>query len=436
VVERIAAGDTMVAAGMAAGLSRTFASARRTADPAFAARVEDAQQLARSGRKMPAAAATRTPADVKLETVERHRAELAQEKAAVSSLRMELRKAIAQHDSAKEIISVVRDHVERVVPIPLRREPPSKDLPVHEWVLNLSDWHIGQSTSFEETGGLYEQSTEIALKQVQTLWDVVSLVHQIESAGREIRVLHVLSLGDGVDGDLMRVSQARKVDRVVAEQYPILYGLMEALVSAALTRFDEVHVHVVGGNHDRFGKFGDAGLGELAYIDNWAFVMGTALEAAFAAEPRVTVENHQSFFGTTTVAGHKFAFSHGSDVNWRSNSYAGLPYYSLNVAAERMKAMVDGYDVLVMGHGHVPMVLPVGEDSRVVMNGSLPGTSTFVQSKYKSIRRPSQSFLSMHHRIGLTGYSPIFLDHEGMRTAEDMWEARVPATAQKFDLTK
>jgi predicted phosphodiesterase len=370
-----------------------------------------------------------------LERVELARAELSQEKAAVQSLRAELRKAVAARDAAEEIRAIIRDHVERVKPALLRVKPPKKNnLPTHEWVLNLSDWHIGQKTTLEETGGLFEQSTELALAQVQSLWDALALVHDIESSGRHIRKLHILSLGDMVDGDLMRVSQTKKVDRVVAEQYPIVYGLMQALVTAALSRFDEVEVHVVGGNHDRFGKFGDAGLGELAYIDNWSYIMGTSLEMAFSAVPRVTVKNYQSFFGTTVIAGHKFAFSHGSDVNWRSNSYAGIPYYSLNVAAERMKAMVDGYDLLVMGHGHIPMVLPVGFDSKVIMNGSLPGSSTFVQSKYKSVRRPSQGLLSMHRRLGLTSYIQLYADHEGIRTAEEMWSREVPETAPQFDL--
>lgn len=372
-----------------------------------------------------------------IQKIELAKADLANEKTAVQALRADLKRALAQQDQAAEVRAVIRDKVEAVEPTQLRFAPPRKDdLPNHEWVLVLSDWHIGQKTTLEETGGLFEQSTELALAQVQSLWDALALVHDIESSGRNIRTLHILSLGDMVDGDLMRVSQTKKVDKVVAEQYPIMSALMKALVIAALTRFDLVVLHVVGGNHDRFGKFGDAGLGELAYIDNWSFIMGTELEAAFANEPRVTVKNYQSFFGTTVIAGHRFAFSHGSDVNWRSNSYAGIPYYSLNVAAERMKAMVDGYELLVMGHGHIPMVLPIGFDSKVVMNGSLPGSSTFVQSKYKSVRRPAQGLLSIHHRLGLTGYIQLYADHEGIRTAGEMWSQEVPATTRKFDLLK
>jgi predicted phosphodiesterase len=387
----------------------------------------------------PSAAAVKVSPEAKvenkLEAVELARAGLANDRAAVNALRADLKKQLSLRDSAADVRAIIADRVEAVAPVEMRFNPPSKDgLPTHEWVLNLSDWHIGQYTTLEETGGLFETSTENALAQVQALWDALALVHDIESAGRSIRKLHILSLGDMVDGDLMRVSQTKKVDRFVAEQYPIMYGLMLALVQAALTRFDEVEVHVVGGNHDRFGKFGDAGLGELAYIDNWSFVMGTALESAFRQDARVSVKNHQSFFGTAIIAGHKFAFSHGSDVNWRSNSYAGIPYYSLNVAGERMKAMVDGYDFLVMGHGHIPMVLPIGFDAKVIMNGSLPGSSTFVQSKYKSIRRPSQGLMSIHHRLGLTGYIQLYADNEGIRTSEEMWDREVPPTAQEFDL--
>jgi predicted phosphodiesterase len=432
-LDRVAAGESPTAASIAVGLNRSYSATRRSQDPDFSKKLRDAQDSFLAGRAAPPS--PESPEQAAAEKLEVRRAEIARDQAAVTAVRADLKKVMAQYDSVKEIKSVLRDVITQVKPVPFRVRPPVTDKPTHEWVLNLSDWHIGQYTSFEETGGLYEQSTEIALGQVQTLWDVVALVHDIESTGRELTKLHIFSLGDMVDGDLMRVSQTRKIDKTVAEQYPLMYALMEALVIAALTKFDTVEVHVVGGNHDRFGKFGDAGLGELAYIDNWSYVMGTHLESAFEAEPRVDVHNHQSFFGTAIVAGWKFAFSHGSDVNWRSNSYAGIPYYSLNVAAEKMKAMVDGFDVLMMGHGHIPMHLPVGEDSHVIMNGSLPGTSSYVQSRYKSIRRPSQTLISMHHRVGMTGYHRLYLDHEGMRDAADLWTRETPPTAHRFDLT-
>lgn len=346
----------------------------------------------------------------------------------------DLTKLVEQLDHAEDIRNVVTTMTEKVRPIPFKQLKADSNKIHHEWVLGASDWHIGQSTTLEETGGLFEQSTPIAIQQVQTLWNALSQIHSVESHGIVVDVLHLLSLGDMVDGDLMRVSQTRHIDKVVSQQYPIVYGLWHALIMAALKKIEKVEVDVVGGNHDRFGKYGDAGMGELAYIDNWSYVLGTALEAAFANEPRVTIHNHTSFFGTKIIAGHKFAFGHGSDVNWASNSYAGLPYYSLNVAAERMKAMVDGYDVLVMGHGHVAMELPVGFDSRVVMNGSLPGSSTFVQSKYKSVRRPQQTLISMHKRLGYLGKRPIYLDHEGVRTAAEMWENEPTPSSFEIDL--
>lgn len=362
--------------------------------------------------------------------------ELENKMALLQAEKNDLTKLVEELDHAADIRNVVTSMTEKVAPVNFKHLKPNDEKIHQEWVLAASDWHIGQSTTLEETGGLFEQSTPIAIQQVQTLWNALSQILAVESHGITVDILHLLSLGDMVDGDLMRVSQTRHIDKVVSQQYPIVYGLWHALIVAALKKVERVEVDVVGGNHDRFGKYGDAGMGELAYIDNWSYVLGTALEAAFANEPRVTVHNHTSFFGTKIIAGHKFAFGHGSDVNWASNSYAGLPYYSLNVAAERMKSMVDGYDVLVMGHGHVAMELPVGFDSRVVMNGSLPGSSTFVQSKYKSVRRPQQTLIAMHKRLGYLGKRPIYLDHEGVRTAAEMWDEEPTPSSFEIDLTE
>lgn len=358
-------------------------------------------------------------------TVEEMLAEQArrdQERAAAA----EIRKATALENRVRRYLEQLRESLSAYEPTPLVVDPITTDeLPEHEWVLVLSDWHVGQQTRIEETGGLFYQDLTVTRFQIAELWEAIAKIHEVERGSRRINKIHVLVLGDIVEGDDMRRSQHRKVTDLITVQTIQAFDLLVWIIRQLLTRFPEVTVDMVGGNHDRLSQRpGDGGLGELGYQDTMAWLMGEFLKRTLEADirsGRLQVTNWETFFGYRTICGRRFVFEHGASFRWASGGYGGVPYYAIHNAGKRYVDMVGGADFVIFGHGHQSMALPNGR-GWLFMNGSLPPSSQYLQSSYKSVLRPQQWLLSIHDTIGLTGTYPIYLDHPGILQPGEIWE--------------
>jgi hypothetical protein len=338
----------------------------------------------------------------------------------------QLRQLTASESRLRRYEAVLERSIRSHEPTPLVRPPHGigERLPTHEWIVELSDWHIGQKTRIEETGGMYYQDMATTRHQVAKLWEGLQRLHAIESSGRKIDVLHILSLGDLIDNDDLRPSQHRKVEEVMTVQTIQAFDLLAWFVRQALTIFTTVEVDLVGGNHDRMGRHkGDGGLGELDYIDTVSYLVGAFLERALAddiAAGRLKVKNWQTFFGYKEVAGQRVVFEHGSSFKWGVGSYGGVPWYGIQRAGAGYESMLGGADIVCLGHGHRPAIIPNGR-GWICVNGALPATSSYAQSSFKSIGRPLQWLLSVHHEMGLTGWLPLYADVEGALLPGDIW---------------
>ena len=338
----------------------------------------------------------------------------------------EARKLLAAEARMRRYLHVLEENLQSHEPTPLvlERETHSED-PTHPWVLALSDWHVGQKTREEETGGIYYQDIATTRKQVAKIWNAVQLIHQVESKSRHLPELHVLNLGDLIDGDDMRPSQHRKVEEVVTKQVIAAFDLLDWLIGQLLTIFPVVYIDGVGGNHDRLGpRRGDAGLGELDYIDTYAWLMMAFLERSRAkdiADGRLKLRNWETFFGYKEVAGQKLVFEHGSSFKWGAGSYGGVPWYGVHNLGPRYESMLGGADVIFLGHGHRPALLPKGR-GWICSNGALPASSTYAQSSFKTISRPVQWLLSLHEEHGVTGFHPIYAEADNALLPGQIWE--------------
>jgi hypothetical protein len=337
--------------------------------------------------------------------------------------RAELRKTTALEARIRRYETVLRNSLESYEPTPLVT-PKNRDsgLPEHELILVVGDWHTGQKTRIHETGGVYEQDVATTRDQVFRLWDRVQRLHAIQSAGINFSKLHIICLGDLVEGDDMRPSQHRQIEDVLTVQTIQAFDLFTWLVRQALTTFESVEVDMVGGNHDRVGRNkGNAGLAELDYADTVAWLIGEFTKRLFENEPRVKVTNWNTFFGYKLAADQRVVFEHGSSIKWSAGSYGGVPWYGVSQLPRKYADMLGHADLTLIGHGHRPALLPSGRGWQVI-NGALPASSNYEQSSFKSVHRPLQTLLSVHSKYGLTGWTPIYLDVPGTVLPGQVWE--------------
>jgi hypothetical protein len=331
----------------------------------------------------------------------------------------------------QEYISMIRECLQPFEPTPLLplfdgvARDPATHKPIHRWVLDLSDWHLGQRTPIQSTGGIYEQTTEIVRWQVQQLISAARSIFDVEVKGQTIEEILVVFNGDLHENDSMRPGQAAKIDLLVTQQVVEVFDLASYVLRELLTfpGVKRIEVHNVGGNHDRTSpKRGDAGLGELDYVDTYAWLIGEFLSRAFEAEPRLTVKNWATYYGYTEFAGRKIIFEHGSSFKGGAGSYGGIPWYPIVNSARMLTDMLGGGDLVLFGHVHQPAILPIRQDSWVVINGALPATSTYLQSTYKALRTPTQWLLDLHEEHGVTDFRPLYARPASLERPGAIWK--------------
>ncbi len=361
------------------------------------------------------------PAETPSDRVTAHR-----EKAEQQAMLKELRDATTHAARKEAYLEAVRDVAPQILRGPELMELPALEgKPTHEWVLLLSDIQLGQRTTLRETGGLFEQNTEIVAWQFQKLFEVIVRLHDIARQSKNISTLHIVLNGDLVEGDSMRSSQAAKVDRIVTEQTMEAVNFIEDLMFSLLQFFPRIILYVCPGNHDRTTQKGDtAGLGESGgAVQTYAWLLGKILERTFKADERVEVRVAEAFVQAALICGKKFVWEHGASIP-TGNSYAGVPLHGIVSAAQKFDRMFGGLDYLLLSHFHQAAVLPIyGGQVTCVMNGAWPPSSDYVQQKIKVVGRPQQWLMDVHPKYGVTEYHPLFIGHPSHELSVTYWES-------------
>lgn len=340
----------------------------------------------------------------------------------------ELRRLNSAENRRQDSLKIIRDLVVVAEPPKLTPAPkPPARAPRHTSLLLTGDWQVGQYTKLGPTGGVFEQTTKIAQRQVKDMWAVAETLHRLQSAAKHIEELVLFDLGDMVEGDQMRPSQAAEIDAPVTRQAVDVFDLQAWLLNQALALFPKVRFLKVPGNHDRTSsKPGNAGLGELGYIDSYSWLLGEMLGRMFERSidaGRLTMVNHESFYGTAIIANLRCVYEHGSSFKTSTGSYGGVPYYPIANAARGYKEMLDGADLIIFAHHHKAMLLPMnGGWGWQVMNGALPPSSSWIQSNFKGYGRPMQTMLDVHHEKGVTGWHPIYLEQPEHTRPGNFWK--------------
>ena len=101
------------------------------------------------------------------------------------------------------------------------------------WAVEISDWHIGQATTMEHTGGMYEQTLAVTRAQVDRLLRAISGIFY-EAKGKVVESLWIPILGDIVEGDSMRPAQLREIELPVVKQTVEGFDLLAYFISTLL----------------------------------------------------------------------------------------------------------------------------------------------------------------------------------------------------------
>lgn len=349
-----------------------------------------------------------------------------------NELRKKLQEYARGEAKREQYREVIREALEPFEPSPVI-DPyqffgEGKRTPV-SWVEHDTDWHVGQLTTLASTGGLFEQTVALTRLQIDQMWAAKKEIFAVEAISKDIqRVWHCIT-GDIVEGDSMRASQLRGIELPVVKQAVEAADLLALQVSRELTLpgIQFIDLDLVGGNHDRTTpKPGNAGLGETAYEDTWSWIIGEFLARMFENDPRVSVTNWLTWYGTKEFAGLRHAFEHGSSSKFGGGGgYGGTPLNRIANQGRQLSAMVGGADYVWMGHWHVADMMALGQGGRLMLGGALPATTTYVQSNYKNMRVPEQWLVEFHNskHFGprLTTVYPLYANVGQIAPVGSLW---------------
>ena len=259
--------------------------------------------------------------------------------------------------------------------------------------LILSDAHIGQNHSLEETGGLGEYNLDVFKDRVENLKEATTEIVERHSQIYNLPNLHIFCLGDMVAG----MNQAGNwsptyINTPILDQVFIGFEAITDMIYYWLGLFEEVNFYGLGGNHGRA-----AGKGvEKEYV-NWDIVMYKFLESRFKDNPRVKFNVPLTWWIMAEIRNHKFLLLHGDDV--RGGSY---PILQIEKTENKIMGLIrDIPDYTLAAHFHTGSELTTNH-GRVIINGSFIGSDVYSLKSLQKGSKPEQKIFGIHDKQGMT----------------------------------
>ena len=300
------------------------------------------------------------------------------------------------------LIEVVKDSIVALPAVKVMEERVlEKKVPEETVVGLISDLHIGEKVSKEETRGLGGYNFDIFKKRFNFYIDKIIDFSQNKLQGYVFKKCNLVCLGDMVSGtiheellemrDLSILDQAFLGARVIGEG-----------IRRVASIFPSVEVDCVFGAH---GRLFTKKRYKERYV-NWDEVLFRVLELLLKEQKNVKFVIPRSFFEVIDIEGWKFLIYHGDDIK----SWMSLPYYGIERDVARFRDLLyksgEKFDYVLIGHFHEMAEL----GQVVVVNGTMKGADEFGMGKLRKAGRASQKIFGVHKKHGKTWSFDIRMD--------------------------
>jgi hypothetical protein len=256
-------------------------------------------------------------------------------------------------------------------------------------ILTVSDWQYGKKTP--------TYSSEVCEERVAKLGLKVARIIDIHRKWSPVRQIHVFSLGDALEGELIFPGQQHRIDASLYRQLTNGVRLYTSLLRTLATSVERVTAWEVDGNH---GAIGGSQRREMHPESNADRILYAFSAMLTASEPRIVHKmtdpvGEANWYHVAEVGNYRSLLVHGQEFR----GTAGMPWYSVQKHAggwamgaieEWADAFKTGGDVDIdCGHWHQPTRITL---NRVTFrcNGSTESSNTYAQQQLASVGRPSQ----------------------------------------------
>jgi predicted phosphodiesterase len=257
----------------------------------------------------------------------------------------------------------------------------------------LSDLHIGHAHTMEETGGLSEYGIDVFKRRLKNLEAAVEGIYDLHTHLYNIPTLHVMCLGDIVDG----MNQAGSwspvyIDTPIFDQMFIGVHAIAELLVKWLTVFDNVVFYGVRGNHGRIAPSG----AEKDYA-NWDNVAYETIKLMFKDNPRIKFVVPKTWWLMESIRGKNFLLVHGDQFKPKGSPAKGLEMFSMSQWGMTGRKP----DVTICGHFHESAEM-TNNFGKVVVNGSFVGGDVYSIKNLQKCGRPEQKIFGINDKHGVS----------------------------------
>lgn len=334
-----------------------------------------------------------------------------------ADLKRQLKERIAKEDTAariREEIWKIESHDPNPPKWPIKMGKNGfRGMPM----LFASDWHYGEVVRKEEVGGLNEFNAEIAAKRIKRLTDTcIDLAfNHMGRANTVYPGIFLMYGGDMISGNIHE-ELAMTNDRTPQQCINDLTDLMAAQIETLVTKFGNIWIPCVTGNHGRSTKKTPY-KSRVFTSHEWNIYCN--LKRHFKGNKHVHFQIPEQTDTRFNVYGHRYLLTHGDTLGVKGgDGIIGAigPIRRGEIKIRNAESQIDrDFDTIIMGHWHQYITLP-----GLIVNNCLKGYDEFARSALRApFSRPSQALWFTHPDHGVTAHWQIYL--------EDLTHAEKPA---------
>ena len=309
--------------------------------------------------------------------------------------------AVKETVAIDRLVNTMRETIKAapsVKPLKLTRKESSGS--EHRAIALVSDVHVGEVVSAEETNNLGAYDTNIFRERLDRWTNNLLRLIELRRERLYLPSLSLFLLGDIVGGEI-HDELTNTNDANIVEQVIIAAQSLSESVLALAPHFEEIEISCVVGNHGRMAK---KPYYKQKQIKNFDYLTYKMMELTLANQKNVKFHIPDSFWTMREVLGTRFLLIHGDG----NISTSGVPYYGIERAYGRLVDLIGKdipFDRIVMGHFH-----EIIYTNRYIINGSFKGADEFSIGRLYRGSLPEQLVMYVHPVNGIVGVESVLLE--------------------------
>jgi hypothetical protein len=318
-------------------------------------------------------------------------------------LKSQINKITTANAIEDKIVDLFGESIKSHKPTKTIKEKPSNKTSDEELVLCIGDVHAGEIILSEETMGLNSYNMDVMKERMNKLYNGTnSIVNKMSN--HTYNKLHIFCLGDMVSGlihdELM--SGVAVVDQVIQTAH-----IISEMIEKWSYKFPEIEISAVVGNHGRLQKQ----IRHKKKYDNFDYLMYYMIKSMCRELVNVSFNIPKSPFLIKKIYDFNFLLMHGDS---KVQSYAGIPFYKIRKTDSNLTQTLTASKnifphYVVMGHYHTNNTLDKAGMGKIIINGSMVGTSDFALNTMFVSGEPKQTLFGVHKEYGVTSTFDVFV---------------------------